>query len=176
MVVAAASNHGRLLAAADDADRLATDRNRREKRLPERRAPAFPAALPNVVAVGALNGDSPADFNPVVRTGENRGAEELAPWIDVLAPGVDTVGAYFGDESAPELIKVPVLPKNGQVATEEELKPKEFKGAARWTGTSFAAATVTGAVAGRTRPGTSPREALDDLLDDNDCAIRRAHT
>jgi hypothetical protein len=175
MVVAAASNHGMLVASDDDHDRGAADKQRREKRLPERSSPAFPAALPNVVAVGALHGELRATFNPVVRMDGNLGAEELAPWIDVLAQGVDTVGAYFGSKSEPKVVDVPVMPRKGQVAADERLLQKEFEGAAKWTGTSFAAAAVTAAVAARIQPGTSAHEALENLLDEDDSPIRRAH-
>ena len=175
MVVAAASNHGELIAEKDHPDPGARDKEWREHRLPERFSPAFPAALPIVVAVGALDGEHRATFNPVVRTDENLGAEELAPWIDVLAQGVDTVGAYFGSKSDPKVIDVPEKPKNGHVEPEEKLQPEEFKGAAKWTGTSFAAATVTALVAARIQPGTSAHEALENLLDEDDSPIQRAH-
>ena len=40
-----------------------------------------------------------------------------------------------------------------------------FRGYARWSGTSFAAATVTGAIAARTSPDESPaRTALTELV------------
>src|SRR5690242_18878345 len=82
IVVAAAGNHG--------AERLPDAPG--DDGLPGRGAPLFPAALDNVLAVGALGPDgAPATFNP-------RGATpaDIAPWIDVCAPGVDTVSAYLG--------------------------------------------------------------------------------
>ncbi|MBA8795722.1 hypothetical protein FHX74_003358 [Friedmanniella endophytica] len=66
------------------------------------------------------------------------------PWVDVLAPGVDVRSTYLrvvAGGSAPA-----------------------FDGWARWSGTSFAAALVTGAIAAGTDPGrVSAREALADF-------------
>ncbi|WP_152186338.1 S8 family serine peptidase [Segeticoccus rhizosphaerae] len=42
-------------------------------------APVWPAAMERVVAVGALDGEAPADSTPD------------APWVDALAPGADVV-------------------------------------------------------------------------------------
>lgn len=62
-VVAAAGNHG-------------TDRA--GGRVP----PSWPAALDDVVAVGATDGEKRAEFSPDV------------PWIDAMAPGVDVVSTW----------------------------------------------------------------------------------
>ena len=76
VVVAAAGNHGM----GDLSDEARTKAG-----LPARGAALFPAALDDVVAVGALDGRRPgrvdAAFTP-------RGAHETetAPWIDVFAP------------------------------------------------------------------------------------------
>ncbi|WP_169950687.1 S8/S53 family peptidase [Microbispora sp. H11081] len=71
--------------------------------------PFWPAALPGVVAVGALDGDARAGFSA------------YGPWVDAWAPGVDLTSSFldYGD----------------------------FRGYAAWSGTSFAAAVVTGALA-----------------------------
>ncbi|HEX3592195.1 MAG TPA: S8 family serine peptidase [Pseudonocardiaceae bacterium] len=101
-------------------------------------APTWPAALPDVVAVGALDPDgTPSDFSPRL------------PWLTCSAPGRDIVGAYTTG---------PVKMLDGTV--------DEFKtGYAEWSGTSFATAAVSGAVAARTVPGkVSPRDALRALL------------
>jgi subtilisin family serine protease len=84
--------------------------------------PSYPAALDNVVAVGAWHEDRPADFTPT------------APWVDAMAPGVDVVSTCDpdGDGSA-------------QFGT--------------WSGTSFAAAVVTGAIAARTKRSGDARQA-----------------
>lgn len=92
VVVAAAGNH----ATADDTH------------VPK---PSWPAALDNVVAVGAVDGRRErADFSPDV------------PWVDALALGV------------------------GVVST-SEVRPDGRGELARWDGTSFATAVVSGAIA-----------------------------
>jgi hypothetical protein len=100
VVVAAAGNHG----GADGAPP----------------SPSWPAALDNVIAVGALDGDHPATFTPD------------APWVDAMAPGVGLVSTYrTGTDGG--------------------------GGLARWSGTSFAAAAVTGAIAAAAGPaGAGP--------------------
>ncbi|MFG1861269.1 S8 family peptidase [Microbispora bryophytorum] len=88
--------------------------------------PFWPAALPGVVAVGALDGDARAGFSA------------YGPWVDVWAPGVGLVSSFldYGD----------------------------FHGYATWSGTSFAAAVVTGALARLCREA-SPGRAVRRLLD-----------
>lgn len=84
--------------------------------------PVYPAALDNVVAVGALDGKEQASFSPRV------------PWVDALAQGVDVVSTCApGPDGRPAF--------------------------AAWSGTSFAAAIVSGAVAARTRECGSAPEA-----------------
>ncbi|WP_129337109.1 S8/S53 family peptidase [Cellulomonas endophytica] len=112
-----------------------------------RRRPAWPAALDDVVAVGAAR-------RPAARRGPGggRGAPVPspftppdAPWIDVLADGEDLVSTYL---SGPD-------PAGGA----------PFRGWARWSGTSFSAALVAGRVAARAAElGVPPRAALADLL------------
>ncbi len=88
--------------------------------------PAWPAALDGVVAVGALDGEQVAPFTPD------------AHWIDVLVPGTNLVSTYL----------------DGPVDTgDAEPEGTPFEGWASWSGTSFAAATVTGAIAAHTVPG-----------------------
>ncbi len=95
--------------------------------------PDWPAALPNVVAVGALDGD-----------GRRARFSADAPWVDVVAPGVD-------------VLSTAVAPLHDQA---------EF---ASWSGTSFAAAVVSGALAARLDDDTNPRSAWDELV--RDCAV-----
>ena len=99
--------------------------------------PAWPAALDGVVAVGATDdAGETARFSPAG-----------VPWVDVLAPGVDRVSTYL----------------SGTISFDED-ETDEFTGLASWSGTSFAAASVSGAIAARTRPGrVSARRAWDDL-------------
>lgn len=123
VVVAAAGNHGELGANA-------ANRKARQQGL----KPAWPAALDDVIAVGAAKDDgSRATFSPD------------APWIDIHARGVALCSTYLakaGDRSV------------------------EFGGWARWSGTSFAAALVSGAIAAATVPNrVSSREAARDILD-----------
>ncbi len=101
------------------------------------RRPAWPAALDDVVAVGAADvTGTPAAFTP-----------PACVWVDLLAPGVDLLSSYL----------------SGEVALGGEIV--RFSGRARWSGSSFASAVVAGAVAAGTVPGRrSAREALDDLM------------
>jgi len=105
-----------------------------------RRSPTWPGALVDVVAVGADNADrTPADFGPRL------------PWVTCTARGADVVGAYL-------------------TGTVQLMRGwRDFTGFARWSGTSFAAATASGRVAALTMPGkTTARQALDDVLADGD--------
>ena len=114
--------------------------NHRQPRHPR---PFWPGAMDDVLAVGAVDGRGHlASFSP------------RAPWVDVTAPGVDIVSTYL--DGKVEL----------KAATDR--KPAEieaFPGYARWRGTSFAAATVTGEIAAHMTPKRSARKALEHLLD-----------
>ena len=108
---------------------------------------SYPAALPDVVGVGALdrNGDLAA-FTP-----------HPAPWIRLLAPGVGLNGAYVRG-----MVTIEHKDRNGNVLNSN---PVYFPGRAIWEGCSFAAAVVSGAIAAGTVPGhRSARQALDELL------------
>jgi hypothetical protein len=48
-----------------------------------------------------------------------------------------------------------------------------FDGFARWQGTSFAAGTVSGAVAAKIGPGRNARQALEAVLADPGSDIKR---
>jgi subtilisin family serine protease len=109
LVVAAAGNHG-------------NDGNGAPR-------PVWPAALDNVVAVGALDGSIPATFTP------------QAVWVDAMAQGVNVVSTSD-------------TKRDGSVAF------------ATWSGTSFAAAAVTGAVAARITDGRTASEAWQKLQDE----------
>lgn len=90
-----------------------------------RSRPFWPAALPDVVAVGALSGGARASFSA------------YGPWVDACAQGVGVTSSFveFGD----------------------------FHGYATWSGTSFAGATVAGAVARLCRD-LPPAQAVRHLL------------
>jgi len=126
VVVAAAGNHG-----AVTQQRIGED----ESLEAAQRRPAWPAALDDVIAVGAVDHSlAQVDFSPD------------APWVDIHAVGKDVVSTY--------------LPKVGR---------KSFLvdggGWASWSGTSFASALVSGAVASAVDPGrVSGAEAMRDIL------------
>jgi hypothetical protein len=77
--------------------------------------PTYPAALPGVIAVGALGSYGPAHFT------------NYGDWVRACAPGVNVVSTFFVDCPLP----------GGD----------EFDGWATWSGTSFAAPAVVGALA-----------------------------
>jgi membrane-anchored mycosin MYCP len=117
-----------------------------------KRSAAWPAAWPDVVAVGARSEhDGLAEFTPRV------------PWITCTAPGEKVTGAYLTAD-------VVIHNEHG------EPRKKHFDGTALWSGTSFATATVSGAIAARMTGGTSARAALTALLADPDPkAVVRKH-
>jgi membrane-anchored mycosin MYCP len=133
VIVAAAGNYGNI-------DQI--------KQLPrlehlESKTPIWPAALDDVVAVGAVDDKGIlADFS--ART----------PWVNVKALGVDVVSAFLDGEVITERVRENKVVK-------ESLG--EFRGAAKWRGTSFAAAIVSGVIAARTNRDVSPRQVLDTL-------------
>jgi subtilisin family serine protease len=107
--------------------------------------PTWPAALPDVVAVGATENGLDVDYSP------------MAPWVTCTAEGT-AVSTYL--DAAVLLADELVL---GGSAPMDQVKA--FDGYASWRGTSFSAATVTGAIAAGTVPGkVSAREALHELL------------
>lgn len=129
VVVAAAGNHGHL----PDG---------------ERNKPAFPAALDDVVAVGAaeVQGCVEASFTPP------------GPWVDVIARGEDLESTYLKEAR--------VWDDSKDYPGDPERTVKCFHdGFARWSGTSFAAALITGEIARCSVPGAKPpRTALAELL------------
>jgi hypothetical protein len=82
--------------------------------------PTFPAALPGVVAVGALDHGGRAAFS------------NFGPWVDACTPAVDVVSTFFDD----------VDDRDDDGALREQ-----YRGWARWSGTSFAAPKVAGVIA-----------------------------
>ncbi|MEA2686655.1 MAG: hypothetical protein QOE93_1850, partial [Actinomycetota bacterium] len=86
-------------------------------------APTFPAALPGVVSVGAVGPAGPALFT------------NYGPWVRACAPGVDLTSMFFNGFTGP-----------GGV-TPEGTDPDDFFGWCRWSGTSFSAPVVVGALA-----------------------------
>ena len=134
VVVAAAGNHGE-----------PTDGTGAR---PAPNAALFPAALDNVLAVGALD----ATGGPVAAyTPRGAGDTGTAPWIDVFAPGTGVVSTYLGDDAPARVV---VENDDGSRETDQ------FSGWAAWTGTSFATGEITGAVAHRLAQGDAPGEAV----------------
>ena len=106
--------------------------------------PSWPAALDDVLAVGALDRDGrPADFSPD------------RPWVDVAARGVDLRSTY--------------LRRVGSSAY-----PMRYgAGWAEWSGTSFSAALVSGAIASGIDAGrVSGPEVVEDLLSNASAGAR----
>jgi subtilisin family serine protease len=157
VVVAAAGNHGepRSDAAADQ--------------LPQPQTPLWPAAFDDVVAVGATEDDGTVtSFTPTGSPLDAAGRPVIAPWIDLLAPGRLVTSLYLD-----EWVKLPEEPVRRGRSNEPVRRgrsnartPVKFDGYARWSGTSFAAAAVSGALAALTVPGRrTANEALRLLIE-----------
>ena len=86
--------------------------------------PYFPAGLDEVKGVGAVAAGGRAWFS------------NFGGWVDACAPGVDLVSTFFSFSE--DLNLFPEL---------DDLKPREYKGWARWSGTSFSAPKVAAVLA-----------------------------
>jgi Subtilase family len=99
--------------------------------------PSYPAAFPDVVSVGALGPNGPAPFT------------NFGPWVRACAPGVDVVSTFFTE-------------------WQSTVDPSEKYGEwVRWSGTSFAAPAVVGALAQVMRDHPSGKDAVARLIDDS---------
>jgi subtilisin family serine protease len=96
----------------------------------------YPAALPGVVSVGALGPNGPAPFT------------NYGDWVRACAPGVGVVSTFF-NAWEPQ-------PGDGERYAEW----------VSWSGTSFAAPAVVGALARCMREGLTGPQAVAHLLDD----------
>ncbi len=104
----------------------------------------FPAAYPDVVSVGAIGPDGPAPFS------------NYGPWVRACAPGVDLVSTFFN-----------VFTGAGTPQSPGDPDPDNFADWARWSGTSFSAPIVAGALARlMLTAGASATEAVERLIDD----------
>jgi hypothetical protein len=104
--------------------------------------PMFPATLPKVVGVGALDDQGkPAPFT------------NYGPWVSACAPGVDRVSIFFEGF-------------NGAGPPESGYDPDHFQGWARWSGTSFAAPVVVAALARAVAGGDTPQQAVKRVVAD----------
>jgi hypothetical protein len=103
--------------------------------------PMYPACLPGVVGVGALDSDGPAPYT------------NYGTWVRACAPGTGIVSCFFRDFDGP-------LPSSGGV------DPDRFTGWARWSGTSFAAPAVVAALAREMAlTGCTAKEAVAHVID-----------
>ncbi|RKS80448.1 subtilase family protein [Motilibacter peucedani] len=84
--------------------------------------PFWPAAVEQVLAVGSVDDASSTTWS----TWSNRG-----PWVDLAAPGHRLLSTYV----------------TGPVALEADQPAVDYSGWARWSGTSFSTAVVSGAIA-----------------------------
>jgi subtilisin family serine protease len=149
VVVAAAGNHGDAGETPSREDAVPAEENGRPRlTAADRRRPSWPAALDDVVAVGAADDQGVrASFTP-----------QGVPWIDVVTHGVRVASTYLDGE-----VDVAITPGSADV--------RRFEGCAEWSGTSFAAALVSGAIAARTKPGSvSARRAWQQILAERDGA------
>jgi subtilisin family serine protease len=107
----------------------------------------WPAAATAVVAVGAARH---------TEGGENLAAFSMdRSWVDCVASGVKVTSTY---------------PNKSVLGTNDA----DDNGWAQWSGTSFAAAIVSGKVAARmTEKDLNARDALDALLEDPDSGVRK---
>jgi len=147
LLVAAAGNHGNIEELRAQGSELATApwmQNIKDT------TPVWPAALPEVTAVGATDAiGEPAPFSPNL------------PWVDVTARGKSVESTYL---YGPVRLSYPT---RGSDPTQK------FNGFACWDGTSFAAGTISGAVAARIGPGCDAWQALRAVLDERDNGIKR---
>ena len=103
--------------------------------------PTFPAAIPGVVSVGAIGPDGPAWFS-------NYGS-----WVRACAPGMDIVSSFFKVYNGAE------VPSGGRDID-------SFKSWATWSGTSFSAPAVVGALVREMRLSScSPTDAVKRIID-----------
>lgn len=115
---------------------------------------AWPAALPGVVAVGAISRCVPAWFS------------NYGPWVDVSAPGVDIVARYpdigklGDDENKKPTDKLKVGPGKDAAGKMVMFLASDFDtGWATWSGTSFSAPFVAGKLAARLEAGVAVKQA-----------------
>jgi subtilisin family serine protease len=109
--------------------------------------PVYPAADKRVIAVAAVDDDA---ARPCF--------SDFGDWVDASAPGVDVQSTFFDVQAEPEPAQPPNCLQSSPVGM------VQFEGWALWSGTSFAAPRVAGAIAAMIRPGTDGREAAFRML------------
>jgi subtilisin family serine protease len=102
--------------------------------------PFWPAALKHVIAVAALDGNDRAWFS------------DYGWWVDACAPGVGITSCFVRFDGPRPRVR--------------GIDPDDFRGYAAWSGTSFAAPAVAGAIAGLAAAEDLPAVvAADRILD-----------
>jgi Subtilisin-like serine proteases len=112
----------------------------------------WPGAFERVIAVGAVDETAAkrSDGTPPIAGFSSRGR-----WVDAYASGVRVVGPYCWFTEDEDRITDP-----------DVHSAQDYQGWARWSGTSFAAATVTGKIAQLACGGTSVRDAANIVVHD----------
>ncbi|MEU0567355.1 S8/S53 family peptidase [Nonomuraea sp. NPDC005983] len=111
---------------------------------PTRESTIFPAALPGVIAVGALD-----------EAGERAAYSQSGPWVDLMAPGRHD--GLFLEHAR--------LLRRDETGVLRPGDPVGFDGVTRWEGTSAAAAYVAGGIAAvALERGVTIQEAAEALL------------
>lgn len=115
---------------------------------------AWPAAFKHVISVGALDDTTVVGLtNPPIAAFSNWGG-----WIRAYASGVKVLGPFVQYDDPGDVIHV--FPLEGDV-------PVNYHGWAKWSGTSFAAATVSGRIAQRAdEHGISGARAAKEILEE----------
>ncbi|WP_043627670.1 S8 family peptidase [Nonomuraea candida] len=143
LIVAAGGNHGNV-----DAEKMPD--------LPKglsRGAPTWPAAMPEVISVGSLTDDGElAPFTPKIYPEGPERPAQAPPWLRYGLPGVNVRGPYLRGEVSIErrdphgnLLRDL---KDGDGNPIPNPEARQFpEGFAKWSGASFATATLTGMIA-----------------------------
>ena len=124
--------------------------------------PFLPAALPNVIGVGAVERGEDGSMHRACFS-------NYGPWVDACAEGVDVVSAFPAFNGKLAAIEPPHACQEPGTTAAAAVTSGNFDPhrRARWSGTSFAAPLVTAAIAQRmTTAHRSAKEAAQDLLSD----------
>jgi hypothetical protein len=122
--------------------------------------PFLPAALPNVIGVGAVERGEGGSMRRACFS-------NYGPWVDACAEGVDVVSAFPRFDGDLVAVEPPPACQGPGTTAAAAVTSVSFDRRARWSGTSFAAPLVTAAIAQRmTTAHRSAKEAAQDLLSD----------
>jgi len=115
--------------------------------------PVWPAAMRGVVGVGAVAAD-----------GTRWSLSNFGEWVNAWSAGEDLPSTFLSWPSG-RPPRTGILDPGPRPTDAEEHCEVRFDGWASWTGTSFAAARVSGAIAAELkRDGRGPREVVFDLV------------